>query len=277
MSQEEIALRLLHLVHDASRLRLPDKPSSSCLYHHHFSYSQLLKVSTLLTDFVRDFEVLYVERKVSRLHFVPQCMHALIHIPSATFRIGPLGCSSQFPMERTIGDLGAEIKQPSNPFTNLAERALHQAQVNALQAMCPDLAPEPSLVSLNILSHNLHDGFILHHPCQDRPRPIRFCKAEAIQLYIEGIIGHADARENWSEDSCVRRWGCICLPNRQIVHTAWKEIAHNVSRMNCNVKVSHSGISSYRLLKPLVCICSVHVQHSIEIRRGALFLSAQNW
>ena len=247
------------------------------IFQLHIPYSQLLKASTLLADFVYDFETLYVERKISRLHFVPQCMHAITHTPGATFRIGPLACSSQFPMERTIGDLGAEIKQPSNPFANLAERALRRAQVNALNAMYPDLVVEPSIVSPNMQSHDLHDGFILLHPRQDRPRPIRFCEAEAIQLYIEGIIGHADAQENWSEDSCVRRWGRVCLPNRQIVRTAWKEITHNVSRMNRNVKVSHSGISSYRLLKLLVCICSVHVQHSIEIRRGALFLSAQNW
>ena len=208
------------------------------IFQLHIPYDQLLKASTLLTDFVYDFEVLYVKCKISHLHFVPQCMHAITHTPSATFQIGPLGCSSQFPMERTIEDLGAEIKQPSNPFANLAECALCRAQVNALKAMCPDLAPEPSLVSLNILSHNLHNGFILHHPCQDQPRPIRLCEAEAIKAYFLGIAGYADVQDDWPIDSCVQCWGRLHLPNGQCVRTTWKEIVNNVSRMNRNVKVS---------------------------------------
>ncbi|ETW85805.1 hypothetical protein HETIRDRAFT_309960, partial [Heterobasidion irregulare TC 32-1] len=97
------------------------------IFQLHIPYSQLLKASTLLADFVHDFKVLYVKCKVSCLHFVLQCMYALTHAPSATFQLGPLGCSSQFPMEWTMGDLGAEIKQPLNSFANLAEHALHRA------------------------------------------------------------------------------------------------------------------------------------------------------
>ncbi|ETW86462.1 hypothetical protein HETIRDRAFT_28547, partial [Heterobasidion irregulare TC 32-1] len=94
------------------------------IFQLHIPYDQLLKASILLSDFVYDFEVLYVQHKTSCLHFVPQCMHAITHTPSTTFRIGPLGCSLQFPMEQTIGDLGAETKQLSNPFANLAQHAL---------------------------------------------------------------------------------------------------------------------------------------------------------
>ena len=42
-------------------------------------------------------------------------------------------------MERTIGNLGEEIRQPSNPFANLSQRGLRRSQVNALKAMIPDL------------------------------------------------------------------------------------------------------------------------------------------
>jgi hypothetical protein len=45
-------------------------------------------------------------------------------------------------MERTIGNLGAELHQPSNPFENLAQCGLLCSQINALKAMFPDLAME---------------------------------------------------------------------------------------------------------------------------------------
>ena len=244
------------------------------IFQLHIPYDQLLKASTLLSDFVYDFEVLYVQRKTSRLHFVPQCMHAITHTPSATFRIGPLGCSSQFPMERTIGDLGAEIKQPSNPFANLAQRALRRAQVNALKAMQPDLTLEPCLVPPKVQSRDLHDGFILHHPCQDRPRPVRLCEAEAIKAYFGRLGGLTNVRDDWSEDPCVQRWGRLRLPNGQFVRTAWKEVANNVSRMNRNAKVSHSNMFLYYLLNLLVSVCTDHVWRSIEIRRSLVFLPA---
>jgi hypothetical protein len=42
-------------------------------------------------------------------------------------------------MERTIGNLGEEIKQPSQPFANLSERGLRRCQVNALKSVLPHL------------------------------------------------------------------------------------------------------------------------------------------
>lgn len=45
-------------------------------------------------------------------------------------------------MERTIDDLGQEIKQPSNPYGNLAERNLRRARTNALKIICPDVDPD---------------------------------------------------------------------------------------------------------------------------------------
>ena len=44
-------------------------------------------------------------------------------------------------MERTIGNLGEEIWQPSKPYANLSQRGLIRNQVNALIAMVPDLVP----------------------------------------------------------------------------------------------------------------------------------------
>jgi hypothetical protein len=45
-------------------------------------------------------------------------------------------------MERTIGNLVGEIRQPSNPYANLAQRAIHRAQHNSLMVMIPTLDPD---------------------------------------------------------------------------------------------------------------------------------------
>jgi hypothetical protein len=56
--------------------------------------------------------------------------------------VGPGAYSTQLTMECTIGSLGQEIWQPSNPFTNLAWRALQRSQVNMLKSICPELDPK---------------------------------------------------------------------------------------------------------------------------------------
>ena len=44
----------------------------------------------------------------------------LIHLVPETVRVGLLSLLTQWPLERTIGNLGEEIKQPSNPYANLS-------------------------------------------------------------------------------------------------------------------------------------------------------------
>lgn len=103
---------------------------------------ELQSAHTALVNFVVDFEKIYVERMGSRIHFVCQCLHNLIHLSPETIRTGPQSLLGQWVMERTIGNLGEEIKQPSNPYKNLSESGLRQAQVNSIIAML-DLKPTP--------------------------------------------------------------------------------------------------------------------------------------
>ena len=53
-----------------------------------------------------------------------QSIHALLHLVPEAICVGPLGLVAQWAMEHTIGHLGQEIKQPSNPYANLAQRGL---------------------------------------------------------------------------------------------------------------------------------------------------------
>jgi len=76
---------------------------------------------------------------VSRLHFCRQSVHGLSHLAPDAIRLGPGVYSSQWTLERTIGNLGEEIKQPLNPYMNLANCGLRHSQILALHMIFPDL------------------------------------------------------------------------------------------------------------------------------------------
>ena len=90
------------------------------IYQQTITREQLLLVHRLLLQWVLDFELLYCRRRPERLHFVRQCVHSLTHLARETHCLGPLCLSSQWTMERVIGYLGSLLRQPSNPFRNLA-------------------------------------------------------------------------------------------------------------------------------------------------------------
>ena len=86
--------------------------------------SQLQEAHSNLVQFVEEFENLYYQRRVDRLHFCCPCIHTLLHTAPEVTQVGPGAYYTQFTMERTIGNLRQEIWQPSNLFANLARRAV---------------------------------------------------------------------------------------------------------------------------------------------------------
>jgi len=174
---------------------------------------QLVHGHMLLLQFVTEFEELYYQRKASRLHFCRQSIHALLHIGPEVPRLGPGSGYTQWPMERTIGNLGEEIRQPSQPFANLAERGARRAQVNSLIALVPNLVPDKPL---SHLSEDIGDNFILSM-ADTCARSITNVEKNAICAFFlsHNIQIHEDLR--------LRKWGRLCLPNLQFVRTAWKE------------------------------------------------------
>ena len=96
------------------------------LLQEEITAKELSEAHNKLTEFSNEFELLYVQRRSDHIHFVRPAIHTMAHCAPETFRIGPGIISSQWVMERTIGNLGEEIKLHSNPFANLAQRALRQ-------------------------------------------------------------------------------------------------------------------------------------------------------
>lgn len=127
-------------------------------------------------------------------------------------------------MERTIRDLGQEICQPSNPFANLAQRALRRSQVNALKNIYPELDPNATS-HLPRFAEDLGRGFVLLRP-RDR-YPATICGPAGVTVF-QAV-----------NTSKVRRWGRLRLPNGQVARSLWSESkrAADKVRVTRNVKV----------------------------------------
>ena len=191
--------------------------------------AQLRIAHSHLVQFVEEFENLYYQRRVDRLHFCRPCIHTLLHTCPEVARVGPGAYSTQFTMERTIGDLGQEIRQPSNPFANLARRALRRSQVNALKNIHPNLDPT-AVPRLPRHSKELGDGYVLLRPRDKNPVEI-----------LEPALGILSASGTVGEANTIRRWGRLRLPNGQIARSLWGEqrrIGQKI-RISRNVKVCY--------------------------------------
>ncbi|KAI6023091.1 hypothetical protein BKA83DRAFT_4053882 [Pisolithus microcarpus] len=174
-------------------------------------HSNLCDSHVLLTEWSLEYEALYCQRSPSRLHFVCLCVHQVAHLTQQTVKKGLPICYSQWTMERTIGNLGQEIRQPSNPYANLSHEGVWCCQVNALKAMVPSLCPEQAPFPL--MAIDLGDGYVLLRKRDARPV---FPQGHAVSA-ISHYLGHADSFK-------IHQWARLCLPNGQIARTAWREL-----------------------------------------------------
>ncbi|KJA14969.1 hypothetical protein HYPSUDRAFT_149723, partial [Hypholoma sublateritium FD-334 SS-4] len=214
------------------------------IQQHKIKKNDLLVAHTLLVSFAKDFEHLYYQRRIGRIHFVRQSIHALLHLAPEVLRIGPPICSSQWTMERTIGSLGQEIRQPSNPYANLSNRGVLRCQVNALTAMLPgqSTASDRSLPRGAI---DLGSGYALLR-AQDQLRAMRKCEARVLIAYLMeqpdidlSVITSQDSASELEWCPNIARWARLRLPNGQIARSKWKESSRSLDklRISRNVKI----------------------------------------
>ncbi|KAJ6457721.1 hypothetical protein C8R45DRAFT_844222, partial [Mycena sanguinolenta] len=248
----------LHFCRGVSVIRSANQRKIPC--------KQLVSAHKNAISYVSEFEDLYYQRKPERLHFVCQSVHAMTHLAPETIRLGPLPYFAQWPIERTIGNLGEEIKQHSNPYTNLSERDVRRSQVNALKAMFPQLdthsAKEEKLPEQ---AKDLGDSFALLRARGEYPHTIDGAHAAAIRAYLDAEDATGEVR--------LKRWARARLPNRQIVRSAWKERQkplRNV-RIARNVKVSLRLWSHINAHRP-----QVWVRDQLEVAEVHFFFRHKN-
>ncbi|TFY51304.1 hypothetical protein EVG20_g11063 [Dentipellis fragilis] len=203
------------------------------LHQHRISSAELQHAHKLLIEFCDEFEDYYYQCLPSRLHFCRQSVHQMRHAAPESRRTGLLALATQWPMEHLIGDLGQEIRQPSNPFANLSQRGLLHAQVNALKSMIPELEQDPSKLPRGSL--DLGDGFVLLRAMDTMARPVSPSQLPALQHYLQSI--GFQTTQNYIP--AVVRWARLRLPNGQVARSAWKESLKPLSRLRIarNVKI----------------------------------------
>lgn len=186
----------------------------------------------MLVQFEKEFELLYYQRRVDRLHFMRPWAHSLGHLAPETVTKRPPICSSQWTMERTIGNLGREIRSHSQPYANLSERGVRRCQVNALKVMIPTL--DPPTDTLPRCSVDLGHGYVLLNKRERTPHHLPPHEATALISYLH------THDININSDQCPRiiRWARLRIPNGQVARSSWKEnTMTRMPRMARNVKL----------------------------------------
>ena len=198
------------------------------VHQRRITENDVKRAHQMLTEWAYEYELFYYGRDANRLHLVRPCTHAVIHAAQETVRCGPVNLLAQWVLENTIGNLGREVHQHSNPFSNLAERGVLRAHVNALQALVPELDQAKPLPRGAI---PLAGGYILLR-ARDKS-DYRFenpIEARAVAEFL------AACGETVTVTS-TRRWARLRLPNGQLSRCRWKELLNRNTRNSRNVKV----------------------------------------
>lgn len=191
----------------------------SILAQRKILYSDVLEAHRLLIMFVQQYEELYYQRRIDRIHFVRQSIHALVHIARETIRLGPYGIFSQWPMERMIGRLVSELHQHSNPYANLGERFTRRAQINALKALIPDLGMSENQLPRG--AFELGNGFVLLHAADSKSTTLHPHEVNALLHFVDTAgIPHDPV---WRANPRVKRWARLLLPNSQVARSVMAE------------------------------------------------------
>ncbi|KAG0699211.1 hypothetical protein DFH29DRAFT_1015572 [Suillus ampliporus] len=171
------------------------------LCQYRITVEDLQHAQSLLCYWEQEFEHLYYQCKECRLHFK-----------------GPPICYAQWTMERTIGNLGQEIRQPSQPYANLSQQGVRRCRINTLLSLMPELDEPPKGLPQGAV--DVGDGY-----------PI--CPTGQHALAIATFLGHGHQLPR------IRKWARLRLPNGQTARSAWREKLKPLekTRMSRNVKI----------------------------------------
>ncbi|CDO73553.1 hypothetical protein BN946_scf185014.g23 [Trametes cinnabarina] len=229
---------------------------------HKISKSCLADAELLSREAEKEYEDLYYGRDANRLHLVRPCIHAFGHGPKEVRKIGPLIGVTQYTIERTIGNLGQELRQHSTPFANLSHRALLRCQLNALGYLIPSLGSANDVQHVPQGAVDLGNGLTLLCPRDSTSRCIPECEAAAFRSFLVSI-----GEENYVTK--IRKYGRLRLPNGQVVRSAWKEKAKPLanSRISRIVKLRLDGHTE---IAEVQYFCRLPMNNSESIHTVAL-------
>ncbi|KAJ4479636.1 hypothetical protein C8J55DRAFT_536243 [Lentinula edodes] len=220
------------------------------MYQYKITCDQLKTMHILLIQFGVEYERLYVQRKISQIHFVRQSIHFLRHAAPEVERVGPGIAYSQWTMERSIGNLTEEIGQDSNPYKNLSERCLRRSQTNSLKAAVPALDSDCDLEGKTPRGGlDLGNNFVLLCKKDQSPCELEVHEMTALQAYAHDSVPAHLIPNDWKV-SKVQRWARLRLPTGQIARSMWRESLKDQKKirrardvkLNCNGKLEFAEV-----------------------------------
>ncbi|KAF8154953.1 hypothetical protein B0H34DRAFT_660517 [Crassisporium funariophilum] len=192
---------------------------------------QAQEAHSYLVQFVEEYEHIYYQRRMDRLHFARPCLHTLLHTGPEILRTGNGVLTDQYTMERAIGELGKAIRQPSDPYGNLSQLALRRAQASALKVVCPEL--DDDVPRLPRYARDLGAGYVLLRPREKMASQFSEVESEVIKQVCD-----KERRQ---------KWGRLQLPNGQTARSLFSETrrVEERTRISRNVKITLDGQVRY--------------------------------
>ena len=139
-------------------------------------------------------------------------------------------------MERTIGNLVAEIHLDSNPYANLSQHGLERSQVNALKAMYPELDEEAN-TTIPRGAIDLGGNFLFLRAKERTFYNLSHEYLTALKAFLFKTYNMVLPEET---SVSVQRWARLSLPTGQVARSRWKESLKPLDKvwMARNVKVN---------------------------------------
>jgi hypothetical protein len=186
-----------------------------------------LLIDDLAMTYQLEYEQLYVQRNPENIHFVWPWIHMFLHLASEIMLKGPPAYYSQWTMEHVIGYLKEGFRLHSNPYVNLANVAVRLCQVNALKAMIPDIVFQKR--TPRNVGTDLGNNYAALHPKEKSWGAVTATEHHVICDYMERNGLTPDGA--WRQNTAVRCWGRLAVPNGSIVHCIWKESRLSASHL----------------------------------------------
>ncbi|KAF8587607.1 hypothetical protein K439DRAFT_1645815 [Ramaria rubella] len=158
---------------------------------------------------------------------------------------GPPMLTSQWMMERMIGNLGEAIKQPSNPYRNLSQCMLKWCQVNMLKALIPGLQNEKLKFPQG--AEDLGDGYVLLRLHVSYPKHFNGLISKLVTMYMNEARHRLGVRPAPEGPVKIIKWGRLRLPTGQIACSIYKEAwtpLEQLCQARC-IKVEFAEVNFY--------------------------------
>ncbi|KAJ3508902.1 hypothetical protein NMY22_g16468 [Coprinellus aureogranulatus] len=191
---------------------------------------QLADAHSCLVQFVQGYEALYYQGREDRLHFCRPAIHTLLHTSPEVPRVGPGPYATQYTLENIIGDLGGEIRQPSNPYGSFKKIALRRCQMNAAKVIYPQVDIN-SKVRPPRGAHQADNGYVLLTPRAPRVRKTSTLGAMGDLIKAKLGMDH------------VLMYGRLMIPNRHYARSVYTESRYTrLTRRVCRmVKIEYKA------------------------------------